>query len=178
MDKNDLLFRQMFGLDDKHMKDNLKEVISNYINGELKKPLMIVVYPEHPEKSSNSIVDDCRKWIDENYRKCHIMGHPFKQGNKYCIVNGKTEKITDHPELHNSVILPDGYNEQTQLFLYYRYESQLEKEHLEYVVALFNKLKLPCICLINDYSYEKQKQNGNLDLSDFDVVLYNNNETI
>ena len=29
-----------------------------------------------------------------------------------------------------------------------------------------------------DKYYEKQKQNGNLDLSDFDVVLYNNNETI
>jgi hypothetical protein len=178
MDNNDLLFRQMSDLDDDHMKDDLKDVITNYINGEFKKPLMIVVYPEHPGKSSNTIVDECRNWIGETYKKCHIMGHPLKLGNKYCIVDGKMEKISDHPELMNSLILPGEYNENTQIFEYYRYVSQLEKEHLEYVVALFNKLKLPCICLINDYNYEKQKQKGDVDLSDFDVVLYNWNEIV
>ena len=151
------------------MKDDLKEIISDYLaKGEFTKPLMIVATSK--QFSSNEIVDECKSWISENYKAYHIQGHPFNQGNKYCFIDGKTEIIKDNPEILNSVIVPEGA-EGAQLLLYHRYFDQFDLNYLEFVVALSYKLHKPAICLINDYSYAKLKD-GELNLEAFDVCIY------
>jgi len=151
------------------MKDDLKEIISDYLaKGEFTKPLMIVATSK--QFSSNEIVDECKSWISENYKAYHIQGHPFNQGNKYCFIDGKTERIKDNPEILNSVIVPEGA-EGAQLLLYHRYFEQLAPQYLDYVIALSIKLHKPAICLINDYSYAKLKD-GELNLEAFDVCIY------
>lgn len=151
------------------MKEDLKEIISNYVaKGKFTKPLMIVATSKHI--SSNDIVDECKSWISEKYKVYHLQGHPFKQGNKFFFIDGKTERIIDHPEILNSVIVPSGA-EESQLLLYHRYLEQLDPQHLEYVVALSYKIQKPAICLINDYSYAKYKDEG-LNLSSFEICIY------
>lgn len=151
------------------MKDDLKEIISEYIEkGSYDKPLMIVATSKYV--SSNAIVDECKSWISDNYKTCHISGHPLQKGNKFFVIDGKTERIIDHPELLNSMIVPyDADN--AQLLLYHRYFEQLAPQYLDYVIALSIKLHKPAICLINDYSYAKLKD-GELNLEAFDVCIY------
>ncbi len=151
------------------MKEDLKEIISNYLEGnDFEKPLMIVATSKYI--NSNAIVDECRHWMAEKYKTFHTMGHPYKQGGKRIVINGQVELLADHPELLNSVVVPQGADD-AQIFVYYRYDEQLKEDHLDYIVALSKKMQKPAICLINDYAYVKE--NGDqLNLSAFDLIIY------
>ena len=132
------------------MKEDLKEIISNYLEGnDFEKPLMIVATSKYI--NSNAIVDECRHWMAEKYKTFHTMGHPYKQGGK-------------------RIVIPQGADD-AQIFVYYRYFEQLKEDHLDYIVALSKKMQKPAICLINDYAYVKE--NGDqLNLSAFDLIIY------
>lgn len=151
----------------KWIKKDLKEIILNYIQKkDFEKPLMIVVTSKHG--MSNPVVDDCRDWMIEELNAFSFQGHPLKQGNDHFLNGDKIERIEDHQELLDSVLIPYGVDEKNEVLLYHRGFDQLNPQHLEYVVALCRKLQKPTICLINDYEVGERSVN----FPDFEVVFY------
>lgn len=155
----------------KWIKKDLKEIIEKYLEGnDFHKPLMIIVRTNHG--SSNPIVDDCHDWMVEDLKAFWFQESPT-YGLGY-LSNYKIERIADHPDIQIP-IYSDAYK--AEVLLYHRWLSQLEPQHLEYVVAISRTLQKPTICLINDYIYDacgKEKQK----LSDFNVIFYNGDMSI
>lgn len=150
----------------KWINKDLKEIILNYIQkNDFEKPLMIVVTSK--QGMSNPVVDDCRDWMIEELSAFSFQGHPLKQGNKHFLNGDKIERIEDHQELLDSVLIPIGADE-AKVLLYHRFIDQLNPQHLEYVVALSRKLHKPTICLMNDYEIGE----GSVNFPDFEVVFY------
>ena len=83
--------------------------------------------------------------------------------------------LVENYNTYNTDATPEAADK-AQVLLYYRWIDQLNSEYLKYAVNLCRKLQKPTICLINDYEYNKYAE-GELDLSDFEVVLCNGDMT-
>lgn len=123
-------------------------------------PLMLIF------GKSNDRLDECKRWLNEEYNCVCIEGHPFKQGSEHFFdTNGNLQKFDDHPELQNKAILPIGATSETDFILIHRYLDQFNWDAaLSYALDVVREHHIPVIYLANDYEYEK---NRDIDLSGF-----------
>ena len=142
-----------------------KALLETYVNqNEVVRPLLFLFCGSRIKTEER--LDIFKKWIWNNYKYSSTSGHHLKQGHVHFSINGKIEKIANHPELLNSVPVPESFSEETQLVIYHRYTEQFKSQHLDYVVDFVNKYHVSTICLMNDYEREYNKT---VDLSSFDV---------
>ncbi len=163
------------------LDEKFKRMVSDFIeSSHHEKPLMLVFHGINSTLSSSNIpVDECRRWLDSEYRCCRIDGHPFCQG-EYALMGDKNNlkkvRIKDHPELMETIWIPDHFREDTQVIIYHVYFEQLKKEDLEYTVGLSKKTSVPAILLINDYSFIQKDPYYRVDLTPFEVVHWRQEE--
>ena len=124
-------------------------------------PLMLIFGKE----SGNSRLDECKRWVHEVCNSVDSKGHPFKQGNEYFLdKDGNQQKLSDHTELLNRVILPESVTPETEFLLLHRYVDQFNPEALKYALDVVREHQLPVVFLTNSYEY-----NPNIDLQGFKV---------
>ena len=141
----------------------MEEPIVNFLeSNDYDKPLMVVVRCKYG--SSNSTVDACRKWLEENYHAYHF--------------DGSMGGLVDEYQLLGKLYIPHGADEQqVKVLLYNRLLEQLEPKYLKYSVALCRTLQKPTICLVNDYCNDRYDEKD-LDLSNYRVMYYDGDMSI
>lgn len=125
----------------------IRSLINDYCeNFKNRKPLMFWFH-------SNPDIDKVKHDLTEDREHVATMeGHPFKQGNRYMIKDGKTVPISMHPEVLDEFIFPATFKETTKMFVYHRYLQQLELKHLQYCMDMIKIGGYPVVCLMNDYA--------------------------
>jgi hypothetical protein len=106
---------------------------------------------------SNPDIDGIIRQINDTPSYSKFRGHPLKLGNEYMILDGRTVKIADYPELVESFIFPSSLKDTTKLFVYHEYIGQLNTEAMKYCLDVVNIGKYPVVCLMNDYSLTLDK---------------------
>ena len=135
---------------------------------QIDRPLMLIF--EGEVGHSNTCLDECKRWLHEMFSSVDSLGHPFKQGNKYFIdSNGDTQKISDHPEILNQVVLPESVAQETDFLLIHRYVDQFNYDAaLKYALDIVSEHHLPVIYLANGY---ERDQNPSVDLQGFEINI-------
>jgi len=124
----------------------LDVLVQNYCNQtNYAKPLMLWF-------ASNTTIDHVRDDLkNAALPTLRFDGHPM-WGLDWCSIDGQQVRLKDHPELLSNDILPYSFSNKTKRLLYHRYLQQLDQSPLNYCLHLLKWLKLPVICLVNDYS--------------------------
>ena len=104
---------------------------------------------------SNADIDIVKAKMNENPEFSSMLGHPLKQGNKYAVWDGKTVRLSEHPEILGQFVYPPTMTEKTKIFVYHRYLMQLDKESLQYCLDM--SMKFPVVCLMNNYSLKDDR---------------------
>lgn len=125
-------------------KDNIIETIEEYISSSPIRPVIIWFH-------SNPDIDNARRAISE-MNGCATCGQAL-----YIDKAGAIQTLTPSED-EEHFIIPETYNASTKFFLFHRYEEQLRGEYLKYALDLMYETKLPVVCLVNDYSKEKEPQ--------------------
>lgn len=130
-------------------------------------PLMLIF--EGKAGDSNIRLDECKRWLHETFSCVDSLGHPFKRGNTYFIdSDGNTQKISDHPEILNQVVLPASVSQETDFLLIHRYVDQFNYDTaLKYALDVVSEYHLPVIYLANGYERDR---NPEIDLQGFSTI--------
>lgn len=134
-------------------ENELWELITSYRDcfRELK-PLMFWFH-------SNADIDIVKAKMNVNPEFSTMLGHPLKQGNEYAVWDGKTVKLSEHPEILGQFVYPPTMTEKTMIFVYHRYLKQLDKESLQYCLDIN---EFPVVCLMNNYSLKDDNPSEDL----------------
>lgn len=119
--------------------------LDDYIKlGDLvKRPLIVQFIEGYGRFETKEYLND--KYDNNGRRVLNVEGHPFKRGHRHFInEDGKTELISDHPELTQNFLPPSGYNASKPPVVL----VSNKLEDYNYAFECVEKLKVPFIIMV------------------------------